>query len=483
MKLYLLLILSFFTYSGFSQAFVTRDIKSFGAKGDGKTNDHEAFQKAAAFFNARSGNGKLQIPKGIYIIGKQEYNTKDSSKPVYEGSNTLGFNKVSNFTVEGVEGTVLRYRKGLKFGAFSPGSGKPFLHGKNYFVNRGNLAWIGNALYFTNCNKITITNLELDGNSDGIVLGGVFGDVGYQVQHNGIYIINSKKITIQNIKAHHFGLDGIQVSNETGENKEPDAILLKNCEFSYNARQGLSWVGGNSLDAINCKFNHTGRGKFFSMPGAGVDIEAEVGIIKNGNFISCEFINNVGTGLVADTGPSSDCTFSNCIFWGVTNWSIWINKPGFKVIDSKIYGSFVHGFDAKTNQQATVFINCLFEDKPYQGKEPYGTFLIETNYKRRVRFENCTMIAHKKKIVWMGSDPAWKPEEKYQLYNCRLVFMGGIYPEGNWVSITRNIRYKNCTFEIYHPKGESFYFNGIGENYNVDLGGNKFFINKKEITY
>jgi hypothetical protein len=90
------------------------------------------------------------------------------------------------------------------------------------------------------------------------------------------------------------------------------------------------------------------------------------------------------------------------------------------------------------------------------------------------------MIAHKKKIIWMESNPAWKPEEKYQLNNCRLVFMGGIEPSGRWVSLTRNIRYKNCTFEMHHPNADKFYFNGIGEKYNVDLGGNKYLVNNKE---
>ena len=54
-----------------SQTYVTKSILEFGAKGDGKTNDHEAFVKAASFFTQRKGHGKLIIPRGIYIVGKQ----------------------------------------------------------------------------------------------------------------------------------------------------------------------------------------------------------------------------------------------------------------------------------------------------------------------------------------------------------------------------------------------------------------------------
>lgn len=472
-----------FIYSGLpaTQTFVVRDIKSFGAKGDGKTNDHEAFQRAAAYFNARGGRGKLVLSKGIYIVGRQTVNLNTTSRPVFEGTDALAFSQVNDFTIEGTAGAVVKFAPGLRFGAFDAKSGRAYLHGNNFFADGHSYGQPGNAIYLQNCTNVTIKMLELDGNSGALVLGGVYGDTGIQIPHNGILVVNTTGLTVDKVYAHHFGLDGIMIGNNTGGERRPDKILLKNSRFEYNSRQGFSWIGGNDLTAIDCQFNHSGKGKFSSAPGAGVDIEAEVGPIKNGKFIRCEFVNNSGCGLVADSGPSSNCSFTDCTFWGVTAWSIWITKPGFKIKDSRIYGSFVHGFDAQNDVDATVFQNCRFEDKPYKGQEPFGNFLIETNNIRRLRFDNCTMIAHKKKIVWMESNPALKPEEKYQLNNCRLVFEGGSLPEGNWVSLTRNIRYRNCTFEIIHPEANHFYFNGIGENYNVDAGGNKYLRNRVEM--
>ena len=72
-KCFILLIMSFIGLDSgtFAQNNITKTIQSFGAKGDGKTNDTEAFTKAAAFFNDRGGNGTLLISKGIYIVGKQ----------------------------------------------------------------------------------------------------------------------------------------------------------------------------------------------------------------------------------------------------------------------------------------------------------------------------------------------------------------------------------------------------------------------------
>jgi hypothetical protein len=261
-------------------------------------------------------------------------------------------------------------------------------------------------------------------------------------------VVNSRKLTVNNIYSHHFGQDGIMIGNDSGNKKEKDEIVLKNSVFEYNARQGFSWIGGNDLTAENCKFNHTGKGKFASSPSAGVDIESEVGPILNGKFNKCEFINNAGCGLVADSGPSSQIRFTDCTFWGVTNWSVWINKPAYTITNSRIYGSFVHGFDAPIDDEATRFIDCHFEDKPYQGKEPFGGFLIETNGKRRVSFINCTMVANKKKVMWMEGSPNWKPEEKYQLANCKLLFKGNFLPAGNWVAVTRSLQFRNSTFEI-----------------------------------
>jgi hypothetical protein len=80
----------------------------------------------------------------------------------------------------------------------------------------------------------------------------------------------------------------------------------------------LSWTGGNGLTAIDCQFNHTGRGALSSSPAAGIDIEAEDGVVRNGLFINCEVINNVGPGMGADSGDSADITFQRCTFIGST---------------------------------------------------------------------------------------------------------------------------------------------------------------------
>ena len=450
-----------------SQDFVVKDIKSFGAKGDGKTNDQDAFESAADYFNKHGGNGKLVISKGTYMLGKQTFTGGQNNMPVYTGENVMKFSNIKNFTITGENGSLLRYMPGLRFGAFKP-TGEVYEHGNNYFVNRAYMGQIGYCILIDNCSDITITGVTMDGNSDNFILGGVYGDVGRQVPHTGIYIQKGKNVKIENDYIHHFGLDGITVANPPGDS--PDSISIINTTSEYNGRQGLSWVGGNGLYAKNCKFNHTGKGKLSSAPAAGVDIESEAAGLKNGIFEDCEFIDNSGCGLVADSGNSSDCTFTGCTFWGTTGWSVWTNKPRFTFNSCNIYGSATHGFNADNITDATKFNDCKFEDKPYNGTPPYGTYLIESNSVKRMSFTNCTFTSNTKKLYWLASPPTYSAEEKYQLTNCKFIINNDNLPQGDFIAISSGVAATNCSYNFTGPNAKAKRYNFGNSNPLNNLG-------------
>ncbi len=458
----LILVALLITFYGYSQSTFVKDIKSFGAKGDGKTNDHAAFVAAADFFNRRGGNGKLIISKGIYIVGKQS-----KGEFTWQGQDVLHFTSIQNMVIEGVPGAVLKYSAAMKFGSFDPTTGRPRQVG-GYFVDPRWGASLGHCIFIDRSLNVTIKGVELDGNNEKIVLGGSYGDVGRQLPHYGIFIQNSKNVTVQKVNLHHFALDGICVANV--KTNTPDNIKLLDSKFNYNARQGFSWIGGNGLLARNCQFNHTGTGKFGSAPGAGLDIEAEYGPNRNGTFESCEFVDALGCCMVADSGDSGYMTFNNCTFWSSTTWSIWTTKPGFTFKNCKIYGPIVHGYDSPNDKDATKFIGCHIEDKPYNGKQPAGEYLIETNNAKRVRFENCNVISHYKKLFWISINPALKPEEKYQIINSTFFSDRKVYVGGDYICVFRGAYYKNSTFKYK----KEYSVNMCCEPYNVDGGGNKF---------
>lgn len=472
MKLLLVFVLLCPFHLGFTQSFVVKDIRSFGAKGNGITNDQKAFEKAATFFNQRGGNGKLVISRGTYVVGRQDFTGSQTGKPAYYGHDVLHFSNVRNLTIEGKNGVLLRYADSLRFGAFDPQTGRVFPNQK-YFVKYAYAAFIGNCILIENSEGVQVKNLELDGNNKAALLGGVYGDKGRQLPHYGISLVNSRNVNINNVYAHHFCLDGMSIANKASDRE--DENKLKDCRFEYNSRQGLSWIGGNDLKAKKCHFNHTGQGSFASPPGAGLDIEAEVGPVRNGEFEDCEFINNRGVGMVADNGNSANCSFKSCTFWGASAYALWVNRPGFTFTDCNIYGSFVHGYNASTNEEATKFVNCQFEDKSYKGKEPYGNFLVESNGRKRISFTNCTFVSHKKKLLWVQLDPKSSPEEKYQFESCQFVINNDNLPNKDFVAVIRGIRYKNCTFNYTSTaaKEKHYYLNSCCGNLNVDEGGNK----------
>ncbi len=443
----ILLWCSFFcrVHTALAQPSVTRSIRDFGAKGDGKKNDTEAFQKAAAFFNNRQGNGKLLIPAGTYIVGRQVYSKGDSSRNVYTGDNILHLKNCRNLVVEASGKVTIRYAAGLKLGAFSPRDGKAYRHNKADFLNPAYAAIIGYCIFIEQCSNVTVSGLRLDGNNKLIEFGGRYNDLGIQLQHYGFFIYNSRRIVLKNVYAGYFGLDGISVNNRV--TPQQDSIFIENGVFEYNSRQGLSWVRGNGLTARNCQFNHTGKSKYSSAPGAGVDIEAEDGTVSGGRFYNCSFVNNTGCGLVT-VGDVSDCSFEGCTFWGTTNWSAWVTAPSFLFRNCNFHGAFVHGFNASTDKEATRFERCLFEDKPYNKVPPYGGFLIEADGKKRLFFDNCTLVANTKKLGWLTQPNLQTAADKIIMQHCSLRVKSAAWPENDFVMILRGVRFVNNTIQF-----------------------------------
>jgi hypothetical protein len=463
--------LLFFTAK--SQPGVTRDIKSFGAKGDGKTNDMAAFQKAADFFNKRGGNGKLIISKGTYIVGEQPFTGGQANKYAYTGQNVLYLSNIKKFSIEGSRGARLKYINNMRIGTFSPKTGEVYDHGNTPFTDITYAAVPGICIMILNGSNIQISNLDLDGNIQNMIVGGIYGDQGRQLQHYGIFIMNSRNVLIDKISAHHFGLDGISVSNIKSD--VADKIVITNCSFQYNARQGLSWVGGNDLHAKNCKFNHTGKVKFSSSPAGGLDIEAESGPVRNGVFDNCEFIDNTGIGMGADSGDGGDCTFNDCTFWGTSYYSIWVRKPGFTFNRCRIYGCSALAFISPDKKRATKFYDCHFEDSQYNKQVPYGGYVVESNDARFTSFTNCTFVSNIKKLCWFSSK--FPKEERYQFDHCSFIIKNTNLPEGDFVALTRGMVLKNCTFIFTDPNAKKKRYNLGVENVPVDgdANGTKIF--------
>jgi hypothetical protein len=458
------------------QAYVTRSIKSFGAKGDGKTNDTKAFEDASAFFNKRGGNGKLTIPAGTYMVGKNINPTGANDYKPFMGINILAFTKCKNLTIEGQKKSTIKYISGLKFGSFEPMTGKVFNDNSRTAPDRTFARAIGNCIALMNCTGITINNVLLNGNNKEIEFGGVYGDIGIQLLHTGIYINDSRVIRISNCNASYFGLDGIQIGN--AQSGLSDSIFITNSNFDYNSRQGLSWVGGNFLQVKNCSFSHTGQNGKHSPPGCGLDIEAENGPVRNGRFYNCSFIDNIGCGMGADSGNSGDCSFTGCTFWGTDYFAIVVKKPSFLFSDCKIYGTVVAGYDAVVPSEGTRFTRCYFEDKPYKGiYKPSSSYIFDSDGARSVSIDSCTFVANTTRFAWLTTAIEASAQQKKSVSNTHFILKHADLVATDVVLLLRGgVKFKNNVVEFTDPaaKGKRYWPNGCCTGTDVnDLGGNK----------
>ena len=234
-----------------AQPTLRKDLKrDFGAVGDGRADDHAAFQRAADFFNQRAQTpagaapAVLFIPAGTYRVGRQD--------AAGNGADVLPLTGCRNLRIVGQDSarTRLRYADGLRYGAFDPATGRPYEAPQAFFTTWSYGARVGICINLQKCENVEVSDLSLDGNAENLVVGGHWGDTGIQLGADGIFVGDSRRVRLRRLAVHHFGRDGVQVLNRLAKSLDDpnrENILLENSTFDYNGRQGLSLTGVNGL--------------------------------------------------------------------------------------------------------------------------------------------------------------------------------------------------------------------------------------------
>lgn len=473
-----------FLYTGAQQIFVTRTIKSFGAKGDGKTNDHAAFVKAADFFNARGGNGKLVIDKGTFLVGKQIFikDNPDKYAGAYTGEAVLHFKNCKNLIVEGKKGSIVKFRKGLKQGTFSPETGKAFPHEiKEIYYKpeyRGYRSTAGILIRISNCDGVKLTGLTLDGNMDGLDLGGSWG-IGsnpYELEHYGIYIIDAKHIEIENAYIHHFAVDGICILN-IGQERKTIGIKVKNTKVSYPGRNGISWVGGDSLMVYNSSFENSARGKISESPAAGMDIEVENNsFCTNGYFENCRFVGSKGSAVTSGSKEKSrNMIFKNCVFASPLYYTVLVDAPLHIFQSCNFYGSVLIWQRADNKDDATYFKDCNFQEK-YMGQKMYDARYLVGAEATGIYFDDCNFTAETTACYYLAAHAKSCEKgdaEKFFLNNCRFTNRANtkLALAATVTGIAHHSEFSNCIFTA--RKGYTWE-NNFNANCFADDGSNRF---------
>ncbi len=415
------------------------NVKDHGAVGDGITNDTTAFRVAAEAINAANG-GTLFIPPGNYVVGRQSLIGGQ-----YQGEDIIYIHDCTGLvTIQG-SGATLKASDGLKVG---------------YFDGEKALAYWG-MIRLEDNTMVAIRDLELDGNILNIELGERHPDNGTrETPAYGIYAYRNQNVLIESLYTHHHALDGVVIGYDGLE--ETDAATphtLINVVSEYNARQALSWVGGIGVTAINCKFNHTGQAihtntttgqeqAVNTSPSAGLDIEPEASVCRQGNFIGCEFINNKGSSVAAGYPEGGDTTFKKCLFWGTEYYTLFLRSaPRLVFEDCTIYGSCIAG------STSGAFIRCHFEDRDHPSYGVYRRGHLIGLESDQLVMDNCVVVANQLQAIFADGAVT-----KY-IRNTTITHRYDGLKDESFQSLFRHCVFENVLFkeDMIKPRQTSWY--------------------------
>ncbi|HEX8401784.1 MAG TPA: hypothetical protein VF628_08795 [Allosphingosinicella sp.] len=424
--------------------------EQFGAKGDGATNDTAAFARLATAVNI-AGGGTIVLRKTTYIVGQQRASLKRDDYWSFEPAPILRIAKCRDPLIIRGNGARIRGADGLRYGTFDSATGRrtdnpmPFTAGQIATPYR-------EMIRIEDCSgPVEVADLELDGNIDRQQLGGPFGDVGRQIPHIGLALFNNRgDELVRNVHSHHHGHDGLYIDGIDRVQRPAPVRRIIGFRSEYNGRQGCSMTGGRGYQFQDCKFSHTGRSRsgVLSPPGAGLDLEAENGKInRDFTFINCEFVDNGGCGLVADTGDSEGALFRGCTFVGTTAWAAWPNKPRFRFDDCLFVGASVRAFGDPDPDRAAQFHNCRFRDDP--GLSPTGKVYLGDNGRAPI-FDLSSSV----NVLFSGCD--------FELTG------KGVLP-WSWHAIYQDCRMRQRSADQAYPKGK--YRGRSRIEANVDMYG------------
>jgi hypothetical protein len=266
--------------------------EAFGARGDGTTDDYDALKRMVAAVNSAGGGTVALAPGRTYLLNRYVTSANGVANLAFEGCDGL--------TIEG-NGAKITVKGDLR---------------RDQPTTRS-LA----GLQFRECRNVVLRNIELIGNVDRTSRDPKLGEP----RSHGLHFQGCSDVRIEGVTARHFAADGLYIGASvrrdfTGKQSASRRFTVRNSQFLFNARQGLSVIQLRGGLFEDCAFSYTGyidargtRGAYGShAPAAGVDIEPNGtpdseprSDILTGDitFRRCRMVGNWGSGFVAAKNP------------------------------------------------------------------------------------------------------------------------------------------------------------------------------------
>jgi hypothetical protein len=236
--------------SSIAPSLLGRNVRTFGARGDGATDDTAAF--AAAIRDLGTGGGTIVVPAGVYLINPLQ------SIVLWSGMH-----------LDLAPGAVLQ--------------AIPVAPGQSAVVTIKNVA------------DVTV--------SGGTIIGerarhlGATGEWGF-----GIDVRGSANVTIERVTVQECWGDGLYVG--AGAAGESRRVTIRDCVSVGHRRQGLSITACISARVERCEF----RGISGTPPECGVDLEPNLPfVVRDVTVRDCVSTANAGAGILLVGEDVSDC--------------------------------------------------------------------------------------------------------------------------------------------------------------------------------
>ena len=287
------------------QGDIVTNVKLFGAKGDGVTDDTDAIQTA---FNTLD-YVEFSPNKTYMIDGSRKIRPRSNQTINFKGATLKVIpNNHAFYDVIAVKDVMnVHLMNAVLIGD----------RDEHYFdtPERVFKKWVANKQYFkddiiitalgyvyeviqegisSNKGLIEKTNSVTDGTLNLKYLGD--GETGGE-WGNGIGIFNSKNIVIDNFTCNDFWGDGLYTFDK------PENVYINDYKADNNRRQGISVIGGKNIFINNPHIKNTNG----TNPQAGIDIEPEKGMTCENIVINNPFTEyNTGAGINIAYGAMND---------------------------------------------------------------------------------------------------------------------------------------------------------------------------------